>query len=149
MTMDEIRQRFPDLRVAASNDVGEQRATLYSFHAEQQSSAHRTDFTNVTSINLRFLDSVLISIEVAYSAAVRFADEQDFLTRVAEGLNLPNRWELMARQGQGVICRGFNVVATYNGGLLPQVRLFNTSSPETIFNRRREQEERRRQTFRP
>ncbi len=148
MTLDQIRQRFSEQSVLPPDDVGEQRIRLSRFLAGQDSE-NRTDFTNVRDIELKFLDSVLFSVAVTYDASVRFEGQQDFLTRVAGGLNLPNRWELMVGTGQGVLCRGFNVVAIYNQGLLPRVTLLKTSVAETIFDRRREQEERRRQTFQP
>ena len=148
MTVAQISQRYPRLFIFPANDIGEQRA-IFDPSIATIGSEDSTDFTNVRTIELAFLDSQLTSVKVTYDGSVRFQNQRDFLSRVATGLNLPNNWELMARQGQGILCRGFNVVADYNEGIIPQVTLFNTSTPETIHRRRLELEERRRQTFRP
>ena len=132
MSIEEVKAIKPSLRtVGGANEVGEHRASIYS--AER----------GVSRIGLEFLDGRLTYIEVAYDNTVKWKDEQQFLSRVAENFGLPTPWH-------GLIeCQGLNLDADYNYGISPEIHLYDPSARHTVRRRRADIEEKKRREFKP
>lgn len=119
---------------------------------------------NVKSITVQFVDGRLGSVRVTYDDSVRWDHIDDFVYRLSMTLGLPARWKGEGPSYSGgvlvavreITCDGFLVRARIIQDLYSRTRSYetdlliqNTSVPELIEERRKELEERTRETFRP
>jgi hypothetical protein len=135
MTIEEIKAVKSSLRASGASNVGEQ----YGYVIGPEKGVDR--------IRLEFLDGHLTSIEVAYDNSVKWQDEQQFLSRIAESFGLPK--PLPGFRGGLLECKGLNLDAEYHYGIDPQVHLYDPSAKSTVERRRAEIEEKKRREFKP
>jgi hypothetical protein len=104
----------------------------------------------VSSMEVEFLDGNLESINVSYDSSVRWSNEKEFLSTVAERLGLSNAWS-GERSGSihTIAGEGFRLDAEYNLGITPTLHLYDPTAQGVIRTRRTNQEEQKRQSFKP
>jgi len=132
MSVEEAKAVTPTFRyIDDPNEVGEQSAFISS------------PGQGARSVSLEFLDGRLKKIDVTYDSSVRWNNEQEFYSRIAETFGLPSTWQGLLK------CEGMNLDAEFNSGIIPQTHLYDTNARQIIRKRRADIEEKKRREFKP
>jgi hypothetical protein len=155
MSAEQLLSAFPDTanrkRIADAVKVSKRPETfgvsnlgLYSDPA-----APNPRLAGVTYIGIELLDERVTNFQVGY-AGPEWKTVDQFITRLSEGLRLPNSgWE-GPNQQKTLNCNGFSVEAyAVIGSRESAVRVRDTSAPQIVAARREAEREKERQAFKP
>lgn len=101
----------------------------------------------VRTIELNYLDGMLVSIKVDYDSEVRWQSNLDFTAAIAEQLRLPLQgWQ--GRDPSRLVCNAF-ITETSDATFAPSLRIEKTNLQLEILRRRKELDRKKRIEFKP
>jgi outer membrane protein TolC len=122
MSVEQTQLLFPSLKISKLDDQGVGSATLksgeLSYRAESQSF-----FEGVETVALEFMDGRLSFIRVNYPATSKWGSSDEFVSMIAEKLNLQGEWkhfydwetktirDIRDLRDQALECVGFRIIA--------------------------------------
>lgn len=121
MSVEQARALFPSLEVSKTDEVGLASATLKSGELNYRVE-NKSYFEGVESVALEFTDGRLSLIRVNYPATNKWGSTDEFLSLMAEKLNLRGTWkrfydwenkslrDIKDLRDQALECNGFRIV---------------------------------------
>jgi hypothetical protein len=156
MTLDEIRKRFPNLKMSKPDEFGYAHASIYNAEAREflgnplgtyVNSSNHPEFKDMFVAHLEFISGRLAAVRTGYPQGGVNMEVADYQKRVAESLKLPaDAYErdpaILTTPTKGTItCDGFRVEVGKDGWrhrdkLLPtlyfMVRMEDTAALDTL-----------------
>ena len=155
MDLEEVFQQFPDRRTDpsvrqmlqwADKQFGVARfsASTYPYQSEKR-------FAGISQFDFEFLDNRLSAFGVHYEGP-EWNSVDEFISRVAESLNLPNA-NYWTPSNPATIktlkCEGFEITAMVGGPGSNSLRIRNPAAEQIVRTRQIEAKERARKEFKP
>jgi hypothetical protein len=155
MSIDNVRSQLPSLRVSSPNAYGRSIGSVRDVRKLQNALLR-----GVEGISFTFIDSRVSYIGIGYDDSIKWNDLDEFVTRTAEALSLPTRWNSYHENYEikrGLFCDDFQLIAEFDySGRRPLLRLTDRHAVlayqkriDTAAERQRLEEEKKRQTFKP
>jgi hypothetical protein len=105
-------------------------------------------FEGADSVNLEFLDGMLVSIEISYDDSTKWDNPLEFTAAIASALKLPTEgWRGRPYHPQ-LVCAGFTV-ETWNETTRPRFIMKTIGYESEIAKRKADAEKKKRTTFKP
>ena len=131
MTPDQVKAIVPQVKFGHTNEFG---VAKTSINPDFDPRIDKTNFPNVRTISLDFLDGTLSSIWIGYDSSFKWKTTEEFIAGVSKELNLPAQWSTKGRTQQ-LTCADFNLsVGMIAGG--PSFRIQDASGESLIAERR-------------
>lgn len=122
MSVEQAQALFPSLKVSETNDQGVASATLKSGELNYRAES-KSYFEDVETVMIEFTGGRLSFIRVNYPATNRWGSSDEFVSVIAEKLNLQGTWkrfydwenksirDIKDLRDQSLECNGFRIVA--------------------------------------
>jgi hypothetical protein len=139
MTKEQVKARVPQVKFPKNDDLGVSKTTINpSFDPK----IDQTQFKDVRSISLDFLDDHLTSLWIGYDETYKANNIEDFVKTVSQSLHLPDAWSSWRSRGQQLRCENFQLIVTMVAGG-PSFRLLDLPAEDVVANRREAKENER------
>ncbi|MCU1267872.1 MAG: hypothetical protein JWM21_4190 [Acidobacteria bacterium] len=136
MTPDQVKARVPQVKFGHANEFG---VSKTSINPDFDPRIDKTNFTDVRTVSLDFLDGQLTSLWIGYEGTFKWKTAEEFVKGVSHDLALPDEWTTRGRN-QLLTCGDFQLsVSTIAGG--PSLRIVDLQAEETIAARRQAKED--------
>ncbi|HXD32202.1 MAG TPA: hypothetical protein VN643_13850 [Pyrinomonadaceae bacterium] len=131
MTPDQVKARVPQVKFGHTNEFGIAKTSINPDYDER---IDKTNFANVRTVSLDFLDGTLSSIWIGFDAAFKWKTSEEFIKGISEELSLKGEWTTKGRT-QILTCTDFQLSVTMIAGG-PSLRIVDTSAETAIADRR-------------
>jgi hypothetical protein len=136
MTIEQFRERVPNLTVRQPDEFG---ATAINIYPEHEDKIDRATFEGIRTVSLEFLDGRVVSLWVGYAPEFKWKSVDEFLAGISRSLALPDAWVVKSR-GKQLSCEDFQVTVSSIGGN-PSIRIVDESARRTLEARKAAKEE--------
>jgi hypothetical protein len=107
MTTDEVKQVLPLAQFGRADRLGVMR-TSFNPHFDER--VKDTEFPDVRTISLDFLDGKLATVWIGYEASFKWPKLDEFVANFSQALGVPGVWPVK-RIGRDLSCDGFSLHA--------------------------------------
>ncbi len=107
MTTDEVKQALPLAQFGRADRLGVMRT---SFNPHFDKRVKDTEFPDVRTISLDFLDGKLATVWIGYEASFKWPKLNEFVANFSQALGVPGEWPVK-RIGRDLSCDGFSLHA--------------------------------------
>ena len=136
MTVEEVKARVPQIKFGRTDDLGVSKTTINPYF---DPSIDKTNFENVRSVSLDFLDGRVTSLWLGYEETFKWKTIDEFVKRITQALRLTGEWTAKGR-GQQLRCADFELsVSIIAGG--PSLRILDLAADKTLATRRQAKED--------
>lgn len=136
MTPEQVKARVPQVRFGRADEFG---VSKTSINPDFDPEIDKTNFADVRTVSLDFLDNSLTSIWIGFESSFKWKSAEEFVKGVSHELALPNEWTSKGRTQQ-LTCADFQLsVSMVAGG--PSLRIVSRSADDTIAERRQAKED--------
>ncbi len=136
LSTEQIKTRIPQVQFGPKNEVG---VAKTSISPDFDPRIDKTNFTDVRTISLDFLDDQLTSLWIGFEGTFKWPTAEEFVKGISRELALPDEWTAKGRALQ-LTCTDFQLsVNMIAGG--PSLRLISLAAEETIAARRQAKED--------
>jgi hypothetical protein len=136
MTLEQVKVRVPQVKFGRKNEFG---VSKTSINPDFDPNIDKTNFADVRTVSLDFLDGSLTSIWIGFESSFRWKSADEFIKGISRELSLPDEWTTKGRTQQ-LTCADFQLsVSMIAGG--PSLRIVDRSADDAIAHRRQEQED--------
>ncbi len=125
-----------------TNEIGERSDSFFNHELREKDSSK---FEGIRFATIKYLDGKIISIEFTYEDT-KWKDTDEFAEKISESLKLPHSWK--GSVFKTLECDGF-AVKVIAGLSTSRLEMFDLSAESIIERRRKEKEEKEKQTFKP
>jgi hypothetical protein len=133
MTHDQVKARVAQVKFGPANEVGVSKTSISPNYDPQ---IDKTNFTDVRTVSLDFLDSRLTTLWIGYEGSFKWKTVEEFVKGISHELALTDEWTTKGRTQQ-LTCTDFQLtVSMIAGG--PSLRIVDLPAEETIATRRQE-----------
>lgn len=133
MTRDQVKARVPQVKFGPANEVGLSKTSISPSYDPQ---IDKTNFDDVRTVSLDFLDGRLTSLWIGYEGSFKWKTVEEFVKGISHELALTDEWTTKGRTQQ-LTCTDFQLtVSMIAGG--PSLRILDLPAEETIATRRQE-----------
>ena len=136
MTTEQVKARVPQVVFGRKNDLG---VSKTSFSPDFDPKIDKTNFTDVRTVSLDFLDGRVTSVWIGFEASHKWKTVEEFAKGISQELSLSGEWTIKGR-AQTLKCADFQVTVSPIGGG-PSLRLIDMPAEETILARRQAKED--------
>ena len=112
MTTDEVKKVLPLAQFGRADRLGVMRT---SFNPHFDTRVKDTEFPDVRTISLDFLDDKLATVWIGYESTFKWPTLDNFVTNFSSALGVPGDWPVK-RIGRDLTCDGFTLHAQMIGG---------------------------------
>ena len=112
MTTDEVKKALPLVQFGRRDRLGVMRT---SFNPHFDTRVKDTEFPDVRTISLDFLDDKLATVWIGYEGTFKWPKLDDFVANFSKALGVPSVWPTK-RIGRDLTCDGFTLHAQMIGG---------------------------------
>ena len=112
MTTEEVKKALPLVQFGRADRIGVMRT---SFNPHFDTRVKDTEFPDVRTISLDFLDGKLATIWIGYEGSFKWPKLDDFVANFSTALGVPGNWPTK-RIGRDLTCDGFTLHAQMIGG---------------------------------
>lgn len=150
MSIEQARAALPALRVPQLG--GEQFGVTYaSLDKNTSTETNKAALDGVRYVSLQFFDDHLVLIRLSYDDSVYWESVDQFTARISSSLRLPNAWQQTEQEAwRKLTGNGFYLAASLSGHTGGSLEIGAQTGWEDVVKRRRwENQERKREAFRP
>lgn len=130
MTTEEVKKALPLIEFGRPDRLGVMRT---SFNPHFDPRVEKTEFPDVRTISLEFLDNKLAMIWIGYESTFKWPKLDLFLANFSNSLGAPVDWA-PTRNGRGLTCEGFSLLAQMIGGG-PSLRIKDEAAAAVVTAR--------------
>lgn len=136
MTPEQVKARVPQVKFGPTNEFG---ISKTSINPDFDPQIDKTNFTDVRTVSLDFLDGRLTSLWIGFEGTFKWKTPDEFVHGISHALALPEQWITKGRLQQ-LACADFQVTVNIIAGG-PSLRIVDMPAEETIAARRQEKED--------
>jgi len=129
-TTEEVKRLLPLVQFGRADRLGVMRTT---FNPHFDPRVKETEFPDVRSISLNFLDGKLVTVWIGYESSFKWPKLDEFVANFSMALGVPNEWPVK-RVGRDLNCEGFSLHAQMIGGG-PSLRINDNAAQELAETR--------------
>ncbi len=131
MTEEQVKTRVPQVKFGPKNEYG---LSNTSISPDFDPRIDKTNFSDVRTISLDFLDDQLTSLWIGFEGSFKWNTAAAFVEGISRELALPQEWTTKGRSQQ-LTCADFQLSVSMIGGG-PSLRIISLAAEETIAARR-------------
>jgi len=131
MSFDQVKARSSLIQFGPADKFGVVK-TSFSPHYEPR--FDRSEFADVRTISLDFLDGKLVTLWIGFEDTFKWPRLDEFVANISKSLNVPANWPAK-RNGQQLTCDGFSLSASIIARG-PSIRLTDDEAENAIAERR-------------
>lgn len=132
MTAEQAKAHAPQLVFGRTDELGVTKTTINPSFAPRPD---KSNFQDVRTISLDFLDGRLVSLWIGYDPSFKWRTIEDFVSGISRSLALPNAWTEWKSRGKEITCADFQMTLSLIAQS-PSFRIVDTAAAETIAQRR-------------
>jgi hypothetical protein len=136
MTPEQAKTRVPQIAFGPTDEFG---LSKTSINPDFDSRIDKTNFEDVRTLSLEFLDGRVTSLWLGYENSFKWKSTDEFVKGISRSLGVPNEWAAKGRARQ-LKCADFELsVSLIAGG--PSLRIVDLPAAETLVARRQARED--------
>ena len=136
MTPEEAKTRVPQIAFGHTDEFG---VSKTSINPDFDSRIDKTNFEDVRTVSLEFLDGRVTSLWLGYEDSFKWKSTDEFVKGISQALGVPTEWTAKGR-GQQLKCADFELsVSVIAGG--PSLHIVDLPAAETLVTRRQARED--------
>jgi len=136
MTLEQAKTRVPRIVFGPTDEFGMSKTSI---NPDFDSRIDKTNFEDVRTVSLEFLDGRVTSLWLGYENSFKWKSRDEFVKGISEALGVPNEWTAKGR-AQQLKCADFELsVSVIAGGL--SLRIVDLPAAETLVARRQASED--------
>jgi hypothetical protein len=136
MTLEQAKTRVPQIVFGPTDEFG---LSKTSINPDFDSRIDKTNFEDVRTVSLEFLDGRVTSLWLGYENSFKWKSTDEFVKGISRSLGVPNEWTARGR-AQQLKCADFELsVSVIAGG--PSLRIVDLPAAETLVARRQARED--------
>lgn len=132
MTMEQAKALVPQIVFGRTDPLG---STKTTFNPAFDPRTDKSQYQDVRSISLEFLDGRLTSLWIGYDASFKWNSVPDFVTGISKSLALPDGWADWRSSGKALTCKDFQLTVSIIAQS-PSFRLVDTAASDILATRR-------------
>jgi hypothetical protein len=136
MTTEQVKARVPQVKFGSTNEFG---VSKTSINPDFDPQIDKTNFTDVRTVSLDFLDGRLTSLWIGFEGTFKWKTVDEFVNGISHTLALPEQWITKGRSQQ-LTCADFQVTVNMIAGG-PSLHIVDMPAEQTVATRRQEKED--------
>jgi len=133
MTSDQVKKRVPQLKLGHTDPFG---VSKTSISPDFDSRIDKTNFADVRTVSLEFLDGTLFSIWVGFNNSFKWKSAEESIQGVSHELSVPAEWTTKGRSRE-LTCTDFQLSVSMIAGA-PALKIVDITAEATVEQRRQE-----------
>jgi hypothetical protein len=136
MTLEQAKTRVPQIVFGPTDEFG---LSKTSINPDFDSRIDKTNFEDVRTVSLEFLDGRVTSLWLGYENSFKWKSTDEFVKGISRSLGVPNEWTTKGR-AQQLKCADFELSVSVIAGA-PSLRIVDLPAAETLVARRQARED--------
>jgi len=132
MTMEQAKAHVPQIVFGHTDPLGSTKTTINPAFDPR---TDKSQFQDVRSISLEFLDGRLNSLWIGYDASFKWNSVTDFVNGISKSLALPDTWTDSRSRSKALTCKDFQLTVSIIAQS-PSFRIVDTAATEILTARR-------------
>jgi hypothetical protein len=136
MTMEQVKLLVPTIVFGPTDALGGSKTTINPGYDQRPG---KSDFEDVRSVSLDFLDGHLVSLWIGYDQTFKWKGVDDFVQGISKSLSLPENWSSWKTRGKELTCSDFQLTVSLIAQS-PSLRIVDRAADELYAARRQAKE---------
>jgi hypothetical protein len=132
MTMGQVKAHVPFVVFGPTEALGGSKTTINPAYDPR---LDKSNFPDVRSISLDFLDGRLVSLWIGYDIGFKWVTIDAFVNGISQSLTLPNAWSTWKARGKQMTCTDFQLMVSLIAQS-PSFRIVDRAADEVLTARR-------------